>query len=308
MTDPALTRPASVVSARPPLIDDLTTCEEGARIIVHECLAHIGANIAPTLETRAPEALHQVRVGLRRLRVALENFSNDDPAFSSLIARGRELTNGLGAARDLDVFLDELFEPAAQRLGSQTGFEMLRARAAILRKRAWHGVIAELSSASFAKFQDDVAAAVEALSWRGASPLVEAAPELLEGHLAKAKKRGRHLAQKSAPERHRLRIALKKLRYTAEFFAPLYREKKVDAFIEPLKELQDLLGHLNDAAQARAVLGRLMMEEATTAREQTDLSFAAGLIQGFYSARAEFVTEKTLKRWKRFKRAEPFWI
>jgi CHAD domain-containing protein len=186
------------------------------------------------------------------------------------------------------------------------GFDLLRERAGAARERAWQAAVDELASPSFKAFQDDVAAL--ALDWGGALLLGPASAELLDTHLSKSRKRAKGLARKTAAERHRLRIALKKLRYTCEFFAPLYNPKKVEAFVAPLKELQDLLGHLNDAAQVRAVLGRVMMEEATSAREQADLSHAAGLIQGYHQARAEIVADKMLKRWKRFKKAEPFWI
>ncbi len=298
---------AQPVFARPPLIDDLTTCEEAARVVLFECLAHISANVEPVLASRTPEALHQLRVGLRRLRVALANFNGALPALLALKERAKGFANGLGAARDLDVFLDELFEPAVERLGPQQGFELLRERAAHLRQRAWQQVTSEVSSAAFTAFQEDIATVAQSVTWRGTVLLGDVVPELMTEHLARSRKRGKKLAGKDAPERHRLRISLKKLRYSAEFFAPLYPAKAVQGFVAPLKELQGLLGHLNDAAQARAMLGRLMMEEATTAREQADLSHAAGLIQGFHQARADHVAEKTLKRWKRFKTAVPFW-
>lgn len=309
MSDPLVARPAAQpVFARPPLIDDLTTCEEGARVILFECLAHITANVEPVLESRAPEALHQLRVGLRRLRVAMANFGDAAPALPELKQRAKTLSGGLGAARDLDVFLEDLFEPAVARLGPQQGFELLRERAVHLQRRAWQQVISEISSAAFAAFQEDVAAMAQTVTWRGTVLLGDAVPEVMTGHLARSRKRGRKLAAQGVAERHSLRIALKKLRYSAEFFAPLYPAKAVQGFIAPLKELQSLLGHLNDAAEARAMLGRLMMEEATTAREQTDLSHAAGLIQGYHQARADHVAGKTLKRWKRFKALEPFWV
>ena len=111
-----------------------------------------------------------------------------------------------------------------------------------------------------------------------------------------------------APDRHRLRIALKKLRYSAEFFAALYPKAAVRAWLEPLKDLQDMLGHLNDVAQVRGTVGRLMLEEAQSASVQADLSHAAGLLQGFHHARSERFLGKTHKRWKSFRDAEPFWV
>jgi len=45
---------------------------------------------------------------------------------------------------------------------------------------------------------------------------------------------------------HRLRIDAKKLRYLLEFFRSLYPEQVITARINELKQLQDILGGLND--------------------------------------------------------------
>lgn len=306
MSDPALVRPAmEPVSARAPLIDDLMTWDEAARIILFECLAHASANVQPVLSTRRPEALHQLRVGLRRMRVALSIFGGDDPVLRDLNDRARDFAGSSGTARDLDVFLTELFEPAVAAMESQHGFDGLRARAEQARQRAWHNVVTDLKGPGFQRLQDDVAAAAQAYPKPDNLLLRAGAEALLDKQFKRAAKRGKHLAQKDAPQRHRLRIALKKLRYSSEFFAPLYKTKAVGDFVEPLKELQDLLGHLNDATQARTVLGRLMMEGE--AHEQPELSHAAGLIQGFHQARVQRVAEKAIKRWKKFRDSDVFW-
>ncbi len=71
------------------------------------------------------------------------------------------------------------------------------------------------------------------------------------------KKRGRHLADLDPEARHRVRIAAKKLRYGAEFFAALYDGKKAakrhKVFVEALADLQDHLGDLNDIATAHTL-------------------------------------------------------
>ena len=67
--------------------------------------------------------------------------------------------------------------------------------------------------------------------------------------------RGRDLGGDSPPEAlHRLRIAAKKLRYLLEFFRSLYAAERVDPRITELKDLQDVLGELNDRQIQRANL------------------------------------------------------
>ena len=71
------------------------------------------------------------------------------------------------------------------------------------------------------------------------------------------KKRGRGLKHLDPHTRHRARIAAKKLRYGAEFFAGLYHKKKArrrqEKFGDALSDLQDHLGALNDLETARSM-------------------------------------------------------
>jgi CHAD domain-containing protein len=306
MSEVAPERPtAAAVPARPPLIDDQTSPDEACRVVLFECLTHVSANVEPVKAGDSPEALHQLRVGMRRLRVALGMFGQGAAGLDALNLRAKTFLNGFGPARDLDVFLDELFAPAIAHMEPQHGFDVLKARATRERTRLWNVAAAEVASPDFAKFQDEVAAAARTHTWPVDGPLSAFAAPLLDEVYRKARKRGTHFKDRPAHERHRLRIAMKKLRYGSEFFAPLYDAKKVRDFVDPLKELQDLLGHLNDVAQVRSVLARLMMTEAADAH--AELSHAAGLIQGWHQARAERVSGKAAKRWKKFKQAETFW-
>lgn len=299
MSDPQHARVAPV-SAHPPLIDAAMVRAEAGRVVIFECLMHLAANVPSVVEDRDPEGLHQARVALRRLRAALVTFE----APPDLTAEAKSFTSSFGHARDLDVFIDELFLPVVATMGPQHGFEVLQTRAEHARGRAWNAVVQEVSSERFARFQDAVAEAAKQQT--GAMAVGEIVPALLEPHHKRALKRGKAL--KDPHTSHRLRIALKRLRYAAEFFAPLYDPKAVKSWMEPLKDLQDRLGHVNDAAQVRILLGRLMMEETESASLQAATSHAAGLLQGWHQANADRVAKKAVKRWKSFKRTEPFWL
>ena len=307
MSDPAL--PCAVpapVSARQPLLDAMVPGDEVLRVILFEALAQVTANVPVVLEAHASEGLHQLRVGLRRLRTALT--LTNTPVLGELNARAKLFINLVGPARDLDVFLEELFHPAVTELGSRLGFDILAARAMHARDAAWQTAVAQIASVEFHQFGDDIATAARSALWPEATTAGVMAPVLLAAALKRANKRGRHFRMLTAPDRHHLRIALKKLRYSAEFFAALYPKAAVKDWLEPLKELQDMLGHLNDVAQVRGTVGRLMLEEAQSASVQADLSHAAGLLQGFHHARSERYLGRTHKRWKAFRDAEPFWV
>jgi triphosphatase len=129
------------------------------------------------------------------------------------------------------------------------------------------------------------------------------ATRILRRQAVRAKKRGRAAHSHEEGDLHRLRIALKKLRYSAEFFAPLYKKKKVKRYISQIKGLQDSLGRLNDIAHARAVVARL----APASQKNGALRFAAGMVQGWYRARQPRLVKKAMKRWDRLNNSKAFW-
>ena len=110
--------PARAVMARRVHLRRRMTVEEAFRATMLECLAQVGGN-APAIRARDPEGVHQIRVGLRRLQMALKSFGDHgrSPAFKALGKRGRALADAFGPARDLDVFAAELFEPVRRKFG-----------------------------------------------------------------------------------------------------------------------------------------------------------------------------------------------
>ncbi|MDE2182288.1 MAG: CHAD domain-containing protein [Alphaproteobacteria bacterium] len=309
----------SAVTARPVHLSRRMTLEDAFRVTVLECLAHVAANVPAVVRSRDAEGLHQLRVGLRRLQVAFSAFGDEfrTPVLEDLKTRTKAFADAVAPARDLDVFIAELFEPMAAKFSHQDAFATLRRRAEEARRRAWNDAVDHVASADFAAFQDDVAAAAEERGWRANAdpnarrerrlPVKQAAPRLMEDYLKRVRKRARHLRALDQRRCHRLRLALKKLRYAAEFYGPLYRGKTVKRYVERLKSLQDLLGQVNDVAQVRAMLNRLTIDEAAPGHVQADLSFVAGLIDGWHQAHAERLSEKAIKRIDKFKRTEPFW-
>ena len=312
---------ARAIGARPLSLAKSMTLEDAFRVTVLECLAHIAANVAAVTRHRDVEGLHQLRVGLRRLHVAFGAFGDEfrTPVLGELKARTKAFSDLVAPARDLDVFIDELFEPVVAKLGHDETFKILRARAERARERAWDDAVEHLARADFSVFQDDAAAAAEARSWLGRdiagmkarlalrAPVTEISERVLDEQLMRVRKRARGIKALEHRECHRLRIAVKKLRYTAEFYGPLYRKKSMKCYVNQLKTFQDLLGHLNDAAQVRAALSRLTADETTAPHVQADLCFAAGLVNGWHCARAERLGKKVLKRWDKVRRRQPFW-
>jgi CHAD domain-containing protein len=88
------------------------------------------------------------------------------------------------------------------------------------------------------------------------------AREMLTVRAAKVTKRAAALQELNADQRHRLRIAAKKLYYAAGFFESLFvapkAAKRLASFRKRLKKLLDALGALNDIA-VRERLGKKLL-------------------------------------------------
>ena len=86
------------------------------------------------------------------------------------------------------------------------------------------------------------------------APIGEVAPALIERRWRRARKRSRRFSKLSHQQRHKLRISLKKLRYTIEFLEDLFDGHAVKALEKQLKPLQEDLGRLNDVRTAHQLV------------------------------------------------------
>ncbi len=174
------------------------------------------------------------------------------------------------------------------------------------RRRAtppWKAAGACVTSPEFEAFADDMAAlASSQLPLTRQRRLARTAARMLDRQVARVKKRGRTARSREEGDMHRLRIALKKLRYTAECFAPLYPRKDVKRYLRQLRGLQNHLGDLNDVANVRAVVGELLRGDT-----QSPMCFAAGSVMGWYAAQTPRAVKQALKRYRKFRELAPFW-
>jgi len=130
----------------------------------------------------------------------------------------------------------------------------------------------------------------------------DCADKFLQKRWKKAVRLGRTIDSLEGDERHKMRKSLKKLRYTAEFLAPLYPKAKVKPFIKRLKRLQDVFGYVNDVSMA-GVLGDI----ASSHCEDADALVAAGKVLGYHEAKEPEVWQRAPRAWQRLKASGPFW-
>jgi triphosphatase len=230
-------RENEAIQAAPVDFEPGAIARDGFRAIGAACLKQIVSNEAALLKGD-PEGVHQMRVGLRRMRAATSLFADiirDDAQTAKIKSQLKWLTEELGPARELQVLLKRVVAPLNKR-HKEEGVPALSQELEKERKDAIGRARTAVESPMFRAMTLEIAAWLEAGKWRnpqdelvrdrGAVPLEDFAGEQLGLRWKKVLKKGRALARLDAKSRHKLRIQAKKVRYAAEFFADLFSNKR----------------------------------------------------------------------------------
>ena len=297
---------------------------DGVRAIGRSCLKHIANNV-PALQANDPEGVHEMRVGLRRLRTAISLFGDilTDPQTAAIKREARWLTAELAPARELDVLVTRVVLPARQRGSRLPGVSTISQELLQRRARALERAKGAVRSPRFRRLLLDVAAWLETGQWakprddllleRIESPIAAFAATELARRWRKIRKTGKALRKLDPQARHKLRIRGKRLRYAAEFFAPLFPGRKAAArrekFMAKLKELQNALGDLNDIMVHESLIRANAGLEGRAAPRQVAYkrAYAAGLLTGYEDARFEPVLADAGKAACALLEVKPFW-
>jgi triphosphatase len=272
------------------------------RYILHSALDHCRGNFV-SASAGDVEGVHQLRVAIRRLRAALLLFRPLLPPepVSRLREQLRDLGRLVGAARDWDVFVTEALAAAAAEAEMPQGqVGQLEGAAGPIRSRAHEAVVAALQQPETV----DLLSELSRLPGAGGlsdqktldNPVGELAPKLLDKLYRKVTKRGRHFDRLARPELHELRKAIKNLRYGVEFLAPVLGRKQVKRFLKPARELQELLGQVNDGAWTAHLAGELVQDSSNSG-----LSEAAGTITGWAKRQGEKARRRLAKPWRKLR-------
>lgn len=244
--------------------------------IARACLEHFAANRAGILAGEDPEYLHQGRVALRRLRTALGLFGPvlERRARRALRRDLRALLRKLGPARDWDVFVAFTLAPALAAEPGNKGLETLLRRSDRLRRRA--GERARRAAAAWPASQLERAFhAVAPVPGPARLPIRSHAREVLERCARRVRKRGKGIGKLGPAGLHRLRLAVKRMRYALHYFAPLFGERRVKPMREALESLQHALGGANDCAVAAALLRKLRAAPGSVVARRNAAKLAA---------------------------------
>lgn len=266
--------------------------------ILRNCLEQMQANEQGVLAGEA-ESLHQMRVGLRRLRAAMAMVRKLAQLPAPLEADIDWLAGELGDARNWDVFIGTLLPglPLPEEHKPAMARVEVAARAEAERHRA--RVRSAVGGPRYTTLMLGLGAWIAGQGWKqsgtqsgqqdgeqGSPPadalekkVAKAAPRLVQHAAARVRKRARQLDLQRPEGLHKVRIAAKKERYAREFFETFSHGKKEARRHDLLSDMQDELGLLNDSVVARALLAQL--------RERVPQELALlGFIEGVLAARA----------------------
>lgn len=209
-----------------------------------------------------PEGVHQLRVGLRRLRTALLLFRPllVNRSTHRIGKKLKKYATAMDTARDMDVFIDNYLEsPSKDKQLSKLAIEQ--------RHQAYKKVGKLLKSDDFKRFRRRIkkwlkTSACPMMKDQHIS-LMTFAAQTLEQHRQQVIQQAETLDINDETAIHKLRISCKKLRYACEFFRSLYPKKTIKPFIKQLEQLQDCLGIIHDCFVHQQLHQVLMAQHST---------------------------------------------
>lgn len=303
------------------LTPELTPVQAMSRV-AEECLEQIirNASVLAEVDTAGifaagnPEHVHQLRVGMRRLRSAWRLFAGAIEAPAQPLDAGiREYFSALGASRDQDVLADTIV-PALTAAGMPDIPAEPVARGAdahaLCAGAAFQGWLLDLYEWSMnvrpapAESPELPAVADDAPIEPAIIPLDAAPPKpTLEPFLTRRLRKwhkqvvtqGLHFGAITLEERHELRKRAKRLRYGLSFAESLLPSNRVRRYRKHLAQVQDILGEINDLAVA-----------ADYYRAQTLRHPQAWFALGWIAARLEVLAAHAEPAFKALSKGKPF--
>ncbi len=227
-----------------------------------EALVQVQRSIELARAGRDPEGVHQMRIGVRRLRVcaAIARKAGVATFSDKLGSELKWLWRILGEARDWDVFAVETWPAVICKSGKSAPLASeFEASTAGFRNASHQKLRRALGGRRFQTLM--LACGYAIVLQREALPRASArrssrqfAQRLLSKRAARVLDHGNDIAGLHDRQRHQLRIDAKKLRYLAEFFAALYPPEATRRYLERLGAVQSILGRLNNLAVSEAMV------------------------------------------------------
>ena len=261
---------------------------DGMRIVFFQIFTLLGKNLNEYASSSDAEALHQIRINLRKTRSLLKIFA---PVFDCKTARHfllnfkklAELTN---QKRDIDVF--------CEFLQKQKGFEALISELENLSKSLAKSVQAELQSDETSEILRDWEVFLREGSdffkgELGDVPTKKLVAKSMRAQILRLKKSLSNLSQTTENAQfHKCRIEIKRLRYLSEIFGGGFGFPAAKKCFKKTKILQEVFGSLQDAD---VWLGLLAHVKSGAEQKRID-KLQAKIYKKIYELRSEILDSK----------------
>ena len=205
------------------------------QVIGRSVLYHIAAN-EPAVLAGMPDGVHQMRIGVRRLRAAIWAFSKLlRSRQTEMIKRDLKwLAGKLGPVRDLDVFLKTKVQRLADAQPPIAGVSELAGELVYRRDLAAEAAKSAILSSRYRLLVFNALEWIEDGEWlkrpaAGDQRAKSHAVIWFDRRTRKVKKRLKNMRKLNDRDRHELRIAIKKLRYAVFFFESLFSTSSAKA-------------------------------------------------------------------------------
>ena len=289
--------PGPVKAAAPKVEGDMPAGQAWT-LLAEAALAQMVANVPGFLaEPEETEYLHQLRIGLRRLRTMAglaASLGGARPAWDEGL---KDVMADLNGARDWDVLLHETLPRLEAALQDPP---LGRALAQRLRREGQAARAtgqAAVASPAFTRLVLEIGRDL-LVPPAGAGPLRAWAAACLDARWQRVLKRGKGFGRLDPAQRHRLRITAKRLRYMADVLGAAFTGSR--PFMRRLATLQDQLGAFQDNVVASRLLGGL--ESRSPA-----MGFDAGRLVGVLAGEREGRDQGGGKAWRALASSRPFW-
>ena len=237
----------TAVLAHPVRLEQGADIRSALAAMVLNCMDHVLPNmsdVASDVAGNSPgsEQIHQLRIGLRRLRTVLRELGDSQPGINAAwepeLAR---VFRVLGEHRDRE-FLTLHMQPQLIAAG---GPAFDPAPAAVL-----PDPVQAVRSAAFQRTLLELLGFAHGQAASAGEPAVDVVRTRLVHLHRQIVRQGHNFLTLDEAHQHRLRKRLKRLRYLAELARPLFKGKQVDKYLHALKPVQDALGVYNDRRMA----------------------------------------------------------
>ena len=293
------------VKARAPRLDRKMPGPMVLQAVLKSCLDQVLGNASELAAGQLDaEVVHQLRIGLRRMRTAWRELGplagHDDSAWEPVLS---DAFRALGNYRDLDTVaaalqarLDEAGSPEPTLRTPETAdVDPVQ----IVRAKGFQNALLDVLALTLGPGAPDIAGpdTRAAASVSGESAAICAIGSRLDALHRHLERGAKTFERASHEDQHRVRKRLKRLRYLAELVATLYAPSRVARYLDALRPAQDALGTHVD------LLVGLGIARAAALDSDADAWFNVGWL----SAQLETSARRCRKVLARAAKAKPFW-